>query len=514
MAINLTNDFRTKGRIYGEKGAFFAPGTDGTGMNTTGKILSGGIDLLTIFSAALSGSTGDSMLTFGSNLTGAAAYKPTGGPVTVGVSFNPTFGSVSATSFVGALIGNATTASTWANSRTFTFAGGNVTGSFATNGSGDVSDIALNVLSVSSARWDSVYTGFSNISANIVVQISNPGESTQGTIQYESIGSGGFGGVTSVSLDDLGTTGSPTFANILITNNATVAGNLSVQGNLTFLDTLVSLTSALSVVNTGTGPALYVRQSGSTPLAQFVDAEGGQILFNNNGTVSIGTNTNNELLNIGGNILASNITLSGLPSNTTSNSLVVSGTGGTLGARNADSRIWGTTLVSGALNTNVIPKATGNNTIGNSLLLDDGVKVSLTATNTWLEVPELRITNSARTFQSRRDLFSSMVNISGTDIQTFPRTNLQSAKFFITLVNGTTLTTSFELIATAVPSLSTVKGTVFGIVDSTTGSSQLVDVDLSLTNTTFPTSLVLSISSSVNSITALIDGTALYNTIT
>jgi hypothetical protein len=474
-------------------------------MNTTGKILSGGIDLLTIFSAALSGSTGDSMLTFGSNLTGAAAYKPTGGPVTVGVSFNPTFGSVSATSFVGALIGNATTASTWANSRTFTFAGGNVTGSFATNGSGDVSDIALNVLSVSSARWDSVYTGFSNISANIVVQISNPGESTQGTIQYESIGSGGFGGVTSVSLDDLGTTGSPTFANILITNNATVAGNLSVQGNLTFLDTLVSLTSALSVVNTGTGPALYVRQSGSTPLAQFVDAEGGQILFNNNGTVSIGTNTNNELLNIGGNILASNITLSGLPSNSTSNSLVVSGTGGTLGARNADSRIWGSTLVNGSMTSGRIPKASGTNALSDSVLLDDGISVSITNSSLWMTVPELRINNTGG-YHTRRDTFVGIANISGNNIATFPKTNLQSVNMTVTLIQGTTSHTVFNVLGTGNTGLDIIKGTVYGIVDGT-GTSQLVDVDLFSSGG----NIVLAVSAVSNNTNVVIDGTAVYS---
>lgn len=508
MAINLTNDFRTKGRIYGEKGAYFLKDASGTGFDTNGKILSGGTDLISIFSSAMSGASATAILTFASNLTATqTAYTPTGANITFGVNFNPTFGSVSATSFVGALIGNATTASTWANSRTFTFTGGNVTGSFSTNGSGDVSNIALNVLPVSSARWDSVYSHYNTSSGGFISTISS---STQGSVEVYTAN----GSLDNIDIHQLGSSGSPTFANILISNNATIAGNLSVQGNLTFLDTLVTLTSALSVVNTGTGPALFVRQSGSTPLAQFVDVEGGQILFNNNGTVSIGTNTNNELLNVGGNILASNITLSGLPSNSTSNSLVVSGTGGTLGARNADSRIWGTTLVSGALNTNVIPKATGNNTIGNSLLLDDGVKVSLTATNTWLEVPELRITNSARTFQSRRDLFSGTIATTGTNIQTFPRTNLQSAKFFITLVDGTTLSTSFELIATMVPTLSTVQGTVFGVVDSSVGSTRLADVDLSLTNTTFPTSLVVSISSSVNGTIALIDGTALYNTIT
>jgi hypothetical protein len=467
-------------------------------MNTTGKILSGGIDLLTIFSAALSGSTGDSMLTFGSNLTGAAAYKPTGGPVTVGVSFNPTFGSVSATTFVGALIGNATTASTWANSRTFTFAGGNVTGSFSANGSGDVSNIALNVLSVSSTRWDSVYTSYNSNSGQFITSI---GSGTQGLLQINAIN----GGVDTIDLTNLGTTDSPTFANILISNNATIAGNLSVQGNLTFLDTMVSLTSALSVVNTGTGPALFVRQSGSTPLAQFVDAEGGQILFNNNGIVSIGTTTTTQLLNVGGNILASNITLSGLPSNSTSNSLVVSGTGGTLGARNADSRIWGSTLVNGSMTSGRIPKASGTNALSDSVLLDDGISVSITNSSLWMTVPELRINNTGG-YHTRLDTFVGIANISGNNIATFPKTNLQSVNMTVTLIQGTTSHTVFNVLGTGNTGLDIIKGTVYGIVDGT-GTSQLVDVDLFSSGG----NIVLAVSAVSNNTNVVIDGTAVYS---
>lgn len=510
MGINLSSDFRSKNRIYGEKGAFFAPNTDGksieaTGIiNTTGKYTSGGIDLLTIFSAALSGSTGDSMLTFGGNLTGVAAYKPTGGPVTVGVSFNPTFGTIT-----GALNGNANTASTWQTSRTFTFAGGNVTGSFSTNGSGDVSDIALNVLSVSSTRWDNVYTGFSNISANIVTGVLGVVDE-QGVLQIgRPYGIGSF-----ITLDDLDIAGSPTFANITISNNATIAGNLSVQGNLTFLDTLVTLTSALSVVNTGTGPALYIRQTGNTPLAEFIDSDGGKIIFGNNGTVAIGNAAATELLNVGGNILASSATFSAIPANGTSNTLVVSGAGGALGTRVADSRIWGSTLVNGSLTNNFIPKATGTNSIGNSLLSDNGTSVTLTATNSWMDVPELRISNTARTFQSRRDLFSSTsVATTGTKIPTFNRTNLQAFKFFVSLINGTTLTTCFEINGTSVPTISAVSGTIFGIVDSS-GTSQLIDADLSLSDAANPSTLVLTISSFANGTTAIVDGTAIYNTLT
>lgn len=53
-----------------------------------------------------------------------------------------------AKTFIGALNGNADTASKWANARTVTFAGGDVTGSFSIDGSANVSNVNLTVASV------------------------------------------------------------------------------------------------------------------------------------------------------------------------------------------------------------------------------------------------------------------------------------------------------------------------------------------------------------------------------
>jgi len=58
-----------------------------------------------------------------------------------------------------------------------------------------------------------------------------------------------------------------------IDGSATIVGNLSVLGDFTYLDTIVSVTSALSVVNTGTGPALTVVQLGMQPIARFIDGD-------------------------------------------------------------------------------------------------------------------------------------------------------------------------------------------------------------------------------------------------
>jgi len=76
--------------------------------------------------------------------------------------------------------------------------------------------------------------------------------------------------------------------NLWVDKNATIKGNLSVLGDFSYIDTIVSITSALSVVNHGTGPALTVVQYGEQPIARFVDgdAPGGplEVLYlDNNG---------------------------------------------------------------------------------------------------------------------------------------------------------------------------------------------------------------------------------------
>ncbi len=64
----------------------------------------------------------------------------------------------------------------------------------------------------------------------------------------------------------------------------------------------------MSVVNAGTGPALYIKQSGNTPIAYFLDADGtGDIIFENNGFVGLGTASPNNRLTVVGVISSTNI---------------------------------------------------------------------------------------------------------------------------------------------------------------------------------------------------------------
>ena len=91
-----------------------------------------------------------------------------------------------------------------------------------------------------------------------------------------------------------------------VNGNASITGNLSVFGDFTYLDTIVSVTSALSVVNAGTGPALTVRQSGAEPIARFIDTDASGVdqmalFIENNGNVGVGTGIVPDKLNIRGN---------------------------------------------------------------------------------------------------------------------------------------------------------------------------------------------------------------------
>ena len=61
--------------------------------------------------------------------------------------------------------------------------------------------------------------------------------------------------------------------NAYVDGDTTIQGSLSVFGDLSYFDTYVSVTSSLSVVNTGPGPAVVVEQYGNQPIARFIDPD-------------------------------------------------------------------------------------------------------------------------------------------------------------------------------------------------------------------------------------------------
>lgn len=107
-----------------------------------------------------------------------------------------------------------------------------------------------------------------------------------------------------------------TKANALIDGNLTITGNLTALGNTIFKNTIFSTTSALSVVNMGPGPALYIQQGpGSGDIASFYDGDGVEALHVGNskytsgqlesGVVGVNTGTPNKTLTVFGQISAS-----------------------------------------------------------------------------------------------------------------------------------------------------------------------------------------------------------------
>jgi len=158
---------------------------------------------------------------------------------------------------------------------------GNGTGTIA--GSGTASTVTL---------WDSI----SSITDSKLTQTST-GMTLSGSFVTEYIALSTNTTTLNLSANDE--------QGLVVNGNSTISGNLSVLGDFTYIDTIVSIASALSVVNHGTGPAFYAEQTGANqPIAKFVDTEGGEIVFDDGGSIGIGTITPNEKLTVVGNISA------------------------------------------------------------------------------------------------------------------------------------------------------------------------------------------------------------------
>jgi len=181
----------------------------------------------------------------------------------------------------------------------------NANSSSWTGGSGG--DPAVNALVyANSADWNGTYTNVSTYSAdwnNTYTQFSTNSSTYASNTLFSNY---------------LPTSGGN------ISGDLTISGSLTAYGTFTVLDTLVTVTSALSVLNAGTGPALVVRQTGSEPVAQFYDNESGPALYiANNGRVGIGSETPDTELFVAGTTyveeIKEKVTLSASRANSTVN---------------------------------------------------------------------------------------------------------------------------------------------------------------------------------------------------
>ncbi len=306
--------------------------------------------------------------------------------------------------------------------------------------------------------------------------------------------------------------------NVTIAGGATITGNLSVQGDLTCIDTLLQTTSAICVINAGTGPALYAEQTGaSQPIATFVDTEGGQVVIGDTGSVGIGIlgDTPGEKLTVSGNISANgdlridgNTTLYGTISTNigtgTGNTVVINTSTG-LATDEIDSKVWGGAVVDYSTSTtNAVPKFTGGTgTVGDSSIADSGTLVTVDSDTKINDGHTLQVFTGDGVHYSTKQTFTATV--SGGDgyvLPTFIKANLRQVKYEVSLINGANVT-AFEV--NAVYNGIDPCGTVYGLIDAQ-ATSQLVGAAITAANTTID----INLSAATSGTTAIVTGTALY----
>ena len=298
---------------------------------------------------------------------------------------------------------------------------------------------------------------------------------------------------------------------------------------LTCIDTTVSVTSALSVVNAGTGPAIYAEQAGaSQPIAIFKDTENLQTVIGDTGNVGIGFASGAfapaEKLTINGNLSANGnaqidgtfracdtatftagVNFCGVTAGT-DNTVLVQNADGSLATDEIDAKVWDGKVVdssSAATCANQLPKFSNTTgTIGNSNIADTGSVVTIDS-DTILDAGHKLTTKASASVYSEEASFTDTVDSTPVTVTTFNKSGLKSVKYHITLVKGVNITT-FEV--NAVHNGTDECGTVYGIVDAQ-AASQLDDITVSSTGST----LDLNITAATDGTTAIIQGTALYS---
>jgi hypothetical protein len=111
-----------------------------------------------------------------------------------------------------------------------------------------------------------------------------------------------------LAVGDFGNSSPDITKTLYVSGDAYIDGMLTVTGSANFVNTTFSTTSALSVVNNGTGPAIVGVQNGEEAIAAFYDDTDIALWVDGvaarPGHVGIGTKTPNEKLTVVGNISA------------------------------------------------------------------------------------------------------------------------------------------------------------------------------------------------------------------
>ena len=308
---------------------------------------------------------------------------------------------------------------------------------------------------------------------------------------------------------------------LTIGGSAIIQGDLTVTGDFTCLETLIETTSAVCIVNAGTGPALYAEQTGANqPIASFVDTEGGTITFDDGGKLGIGTASPSEKLTFVGNLsgignstITGSSTIDGLATlgggitatlgAGTSNTVVVSN-GGSLVTDGIDSKVWACKVVDyGSSTGNKLARFCGTTgTLGNSNITDTGTLITLDSDVTVGDGDSIKIPATGGTYYAQEETFTATVGTTQTTVTTFNKTGLKSVKYFVTLIKGVNRT-AFEV--HAVYNDTDACGTVYAIIDAQ-AATQLNDVEVSVGASTID----LDITAASATTTAVIHGIATY----
>jgi hypothetical protein len=111
-----------------------------------------------------------------------------------------------------------------------------------------------------------------------------------------------------LAVGDFGSVSPDSSKTLYVSGDTYIDGSLTVTGSANFVNTTFSTTSALSVVNNGTGPAVVGVQIGEEAIAAFYDDSNIALwvdgVASRPGHVGIGTKTPNEKLTVVGNISA------------------------------------------------------------------------------------------------------------------------------------------------------------------------------------------------------------------
>jgi hypothetical protein len=261
---------------FNDKGEFIGPGnvlTVNSTLSTLGKILSGGVDLADIF---LTSETDNQTLTF--NVSTSELSISNGNSVSLSA-----LGSTAEQLSINSLV--ISNSANWNDTYT----------NLATNSAAYLSSVDLSFLSVS-GNWNTAY----NISTVYANNSASYATTNYVNSNFFNLSGGTISGVTRIN------------------NDLTVFGNLTATGTTTFANTVFSVTSSLSVVHIGSGPALYVGNNGDGDIASFYDLDQNiEVLHvgGNSGSfpnVGVKTSTPNKTLTVAGEISAtSNITTNG-----------------------------------------------------------------------------------------------------------------------------------------------------------------------------------------------------------